>query len=60
MDMEWLRRDLNLKTREVFEKRGSAAIQAFDDAKRACAAAGISDDEIKEIVYAATVRRGRG
>jgi len=57
MNIETLKKDLELKTYGIFERPGSLAIQAFFDAKKACITAGIPDEEINGVVYAATAAR---
>lgn len=55
MTQEQLKEELRRKTNDIFEKGGgSLVVQAFTDAKKACADAGISDEEIAKIVYATT------
>lgn len=55
MDKEALKADLERKTYEVFERHGnSLVVQAFTDAKKACLDAGVSGEEVNEIVHAAS------
>jgi len=54
MNTKALKKDLERKTHDVFEKPGSIAIQAFYEAKRACADAGIPEEEIQGVVYSVT------
>jgi hypothetical protein len=55
MNTEALKKNLEQKTIDVIEKGGgSTLVQAFTDAKQACSNAGVSDEEIVEIVNAAT------
>lgn len=55
MNHEALKAELERKTYDLFEKRGgSLAVQAFTDAKKACLDAGIPEQEIVELVHAAS------
>lgn len=52
-DKATLKAELEFATRKLFEERGgSYEVQAFYSAKQSCAEGGISDEEIKDIVYA--------
>lgn len=54
MDTESLKKNLEQKTFDVFEKHGgSLVVQAYTDAKTACLDAGIPEAEVNEIVDAA-------
>lgn len=60
VNKDLLKRDLEQKAVDLFEKRGgSAAVQVFTDAKQACLDAGIPWEEIVEIVHAVTRGVGR-
>jgi hypothetical protein len=55
MNKEALKAELERKASDLFEKRGgSLAIQAFYGAKKECLDAGVPEEEVTEIVHAAS------